>query len=123
MKYLYKGLVYMKSTSMTINCTPLNVGTAPRRTIVIHGSEDFMRKCLMKLKAKDTYKMPYSKKSRTYAQMVQQAKDGTDNTVYLWSNKLGNKDLIFREKTSDFYEGNLDGEKYIEEKYEKTKIN
>ena len=49
------------------------------------GTEDDFCLLLRRLKAKDYETDPPSAKNRTYKQMVQSAKDGSDQYIWIWS--------------------------------------
>jgi len=58
------------------------------------GSEDEFALLLRRLKAKDHETDPPSTKNRTYKQMIQTAKNGTDPYIWIWSNKWAARNTI-----------------------------
>ena len=58
--------------------------------ITFRGDEEAFRKLLMKLKAKDVETDPPSVKGKTYQQMINTAKDGSDPYIWVWL-KIWNK--------------------------------
>lgn len=62
-------------------------GSSIRRgEITFRGDEEKFRKLLMKLKAKDVETDPPSVKGKTYQQMIDTAKDGSDPYIWVWLN-------------------------------------
>ncbi len=55
-----------------------------RGEITFRGDEESFRKLLMKLKAKDAETDPPSVKGKTYQQMIDTAKDGSDPYIWVW---------------------------------------
>jgi hypothetical protein len=58
------------------------------------GSEDDFALLLRRLKAKDHETDPPSEKNRTYKQMIQSAKDGSDPYIWIWSKHWQSRNTV-----------------------------
>ena len=79
MRYLIKVKIFFDGN----NAWTLN-GQAG--TKVFHGDINAFAKFLQKLKAKDNFQDPKSFRSMTYKNIAQEVINGTDNTIFIWSN-------------------------------------
>ena len=110
MTFLYKCKISIYNDTYNLNCIGTNGKT---RTIVFRGSEKSFKLFLKRVKATDQTTQPRTKKALTYAQMISQAKDGSDPFVYIYSHMLPKQDII-KEHIS-FFNSNLTAKEYIYE--------
>jgi hypothetical protein len=86
--------------------------------LIFRGTEEQFCIFLRRIKAKDNATDPPSSKGRTYRQMIQTAKDGTDPYIWIWSKfwNKGNKIMSMNEKITIQKEFKISGTDIILEK-------
>lgn len=98
MRFIYKCFLTARAGHYTMTCRPMSNSNGKQRVLTFHGSKEWMRTQLLRMKANDKVVDPPSKnRSKIYMQMIDDAEANRDNTIFVWSNLLP-KDNSLKEK-------------------------
>jgi len=117
MKFIYKCKIVPFNDSFKLTCSPLNVTSAPNRSITFYGTKERFRLFLKRTGAVDSVNHPISKnRDKTFTQMIDDAISGTDPYVYIWSHKLPKENTV-RESVekNNFLESDKSAKEFLNE--------